>query len=131
MSRADLFFGNIVMVLGIFGPPVLIFTGWMRWVNRGPESSIAPWQKAVRNIALFGVTAELICFWIIWFFPWSRMLHDEWAFYKFWDRWMLFSTYSLILLVLLGFVGKGNGRIPSILSCAGLFLGLIGVDMMR
>jgi hypothetical protein len=130
MSRLDLFLWGAVGVLGIFGPPVFLTIAWFR--RFAIEAKKAPrWRRILRDAALVGATLELSAFWMIYFFGPLSHRDDEWAFYRLWDKWTPISFYSCIALVTIACAGKGKGRILTVLSCACMVLGLLGISATR
>jgi hypothetical protein len=130
MNRLNLLLMNLIGFLGFFGPPLFLVLAWYKRSTdeRQPGSRD---RRILGDVALAGATLEFCGFWIVFLITSMISTRNEWGGVKFWLRCAPFFSYSCILFVLIAILGKGKGRIFTILCCASVFCGLIMVDAMR
>ncbi len=130
MSKLDQLFIDVLAILGLFGPPVFLAAGWFRFLKERSEP-VPRWRRMLRNSALIGATAELVGFWAVYLLTPRFHPKDVWVEYAIWENWMRISFFSIVLIVLIALIGKGNGRVFAILCCLCVVLGLMGIDATR
>jgi hypothetical protein len=130
MNKLDLFFFDVIAILGLLGPPVFLSAGWFRFLKERIQP-VPRWRRILRNSALVGATAELVGFWVVLLLAPHFHPKDVWASYAIWENWMRISFFSCVLIVLISLVGKGKGRVFAILGCLCVVFGLMGVEATR
>jgi hypothetical protein len=116
------------VIFGMFGPPAFLLWAWIVWWRAYPENSLIKWRSVLRDVALCGATLQWIAYWMIIFWVQRYQGAEEWKMYQVWAGWARIEIVSSICIITLAALGKGKGRVLTMLSCAGLVFGLLAVN---
>jgi hypothetical protein len=130
MSGLNGLLEGAIMLLGVFGPPVFLGTAWFRRVKEKEQPS--PRLRCLfRDIALVGATLDLVAIWAVPMFASSTAKGHEWDGIVLWTKLVpTFFCFSILFLVIAS-LGKGKGKIFTIISCVCLVFSLVAIDAMR
>ena len=120
-----------IVVSGFFGPPAVLARAWYLRTRISEKSIPGNWRRALRDVALIGATLLWIAFWAVLFLAPTISHHEEWGAVKVWMRWIPISFYCSAFFAFLASLGKGKGRVLTILFCVFLVFGLIVIDAWR
>lgn len=122
---AFVFFFNAVIFVG---PPALLLWAMLaRW--KGAPTRFAPrWRVVLRDVSLAGVTLEWICNWAVFYWFQRYEGPDLWKLYEAWGHWAVVVIVSSAVFASMALLGKGRGRVPTILCAGVLVFGLLWVN---
>jgi hypothetical protein len=121
---------NLIGFSGLFGPPIFLGLEWFKRSTVGEKSS-PRWRRILHDVALVGASLEFVAFWMVFLFSSSFSRGDEWGWVRIWEKWMLISSYSCVSFVAIALLGKGKGKLFTILCCVCIICGLMAVDATR
>jgi hypothetical protein len=117
-------------IVGLLGPPAFLGLAWRRRFQ--DAQNLQPrWRRVLRDAAVAGTTVEFAAFWIVVFVVASISNHDFGRAVDFWFASMRVLGRLLVAFVAIALIGKGKGRLLTILGCVSLFLGIVVFDAMR
>jgi hypothetical protein len=130
VSGLNLLLENVIMFLGVFGPPVFLGTAWFRRIKEKEQP--APRLRCLfRDIALVGATLDLVAIWTVPMFASSTVKGHEWDGIVVWTKLVPAFFYFSLLFLVIASLGKGKGKVFTIISCICLVFSLVAIDAMR